>query len=1231
MNVLHQKIRSLESRPGYQRTLLYLAATMLVAISLFLFVLSLAPTIISTDRARPMIESYVRDLSRLPIHIGDIHCGWYEGILIKGIKLSQNKGLSQDSILEIDKVSIKINLPKMIYGQLEFDFFTEGINIIFIRDQNGKTNFDELILESQDLKIEETPKKKKENKNHHAEETLSIPFDIRARVYFDEITISANDHLEDKHLDLHNGRIHLDIPSLVSKPLKLEVFAEPVLNSHRLPPVNVIFSAENMIEPEKTVSLRNTKLSVNGMIPGSKITASGSLNTDGIKSVCEIDFSALQKAIMPFLPPKLSNSEVTGNLKFIADAKLKTDHSAVFASSIEIENFGISGPVIADKMLSGINMMVINKGAFDLSGKSLEISDGEISFLAKSRFHYHGNLSEAKKGRRKVSFSIDSALIHLGEIFSQGRIFLKENPSLYFGTGDDAPVLKAAGIGISGDLSSGLCIVKVDQLNLRIPFVKFKSSENEVSLRGIHFSFFDSTSELINFYPEKLNLFSSFSIDEASMTGKNSIFLENLEMLALKFNARNIQKNEKSLLGIVTEITVEQALGIKKLYTPTLGEVKNFRQSFETSCFLLPEKKVEIKSTDLRFGTPDLTVKNEQLGTFQTKADIATSVSGIEISRLDPLEINLNGMHTSLAFGSIISLDFDADMKSSKVKHIDSTGRFSMDLQQLFESISNKPDFFQKLLGSVEANWRFAGHLPETSEMTKLKQLPITDLKKDLDFIDTVDINIALRNVNANFSIHDEKNVQIGNLSADPLFQYVYHGRSGNGEFKGKIRVGNVDGIPHMEIENAFSSEFLYSGTHDGMKMVTFSQSLESVSPEIKESLNLLFSGIDHAVLQNTDKDPSMFLKKCGGTLSAKISIKDTSAINRMLKNFEIDGSLSAGLDLWLIPEKRVGGKSWIDITDMGISQRKFFFINDLEGKLIFEKEYLIGGEDHIAMASTDLAKETFLSNRVIKTDYVGNPERKLEDHDVSRYQPPVTNQFDPERTIGFDSAHSERGPVPVDIEKFRAGIELNHGLPEIKCFQTEILGGSVLGSVSVRKKNNAFSIPIVFSFSGIQTSKLFKGPLDKKLDEDTEMSGQFFVLLPVSTELSDFMNEIQIDILFTSIGSKALEQMLYALDPYENNEKIVSQRKFLKKGYPRWIRFVIKDGNLSLEGVLSVQGVDVEIPSLDRLNISGLSGFEPLEEVLRKLEPAVQFFKIASANRIISKQGSHSLEFIRE
>ncbi len=1096
MNVLPKKIRSPKNRPGYQRTLLYLAAAMLVAISLFLLLLSLAPAIISTERARSIIENHVRDLSRLPIQIKDIHCGWYEGIFIKGIKLRQNRGSSRDSVLEIDKVTIKINLPKMIYGQLEFVFFTEGIRIFFIRDQNGKTNFDELIHESQDLKIEETPKKKKEIKDHYGEKTLAIPFDIRARVYFDDITISASDHLKDKHLDLHNGRIHLDMPSLVSKPVKLEVFAEPVLNSRRLPPVNVIFSVEDMIEPERTVSLRNTKLSVNGIIPGSKITAEGSLNADGIKSVCEIDLSVLQKAVMPFLPVKLSNSEVTGTLKFTADAKLKTDHSAVFTSSIEIENLGISGPVIANKMLSDINMVVINRGAFDLSGKSLEISDGEISFLAKSRFHYHGKFSEAEKGRRKVFFSIDSALLHLGEIFSYGRIFLKEDPPLYFGTGDDAPVLKAAGIGFSGDLSSGSCTVKVDKLNLIVPFVEFE---------------------------------------------------------------------------------------------------------------------------------------NEQLGIFQTEVDIAAAVSGIEISRLDPLEINVNGMHTSLAFGNIVSLEFDADMRSSTVKSINTKGRLSMDLQQLFERISNKPDFFQKLLGSLEAKWSFTGRLPETSEITKLKQLLITDLKKDLDFIDTVEINIALSNVNANFSIHDEKDVQIGNLAAYPLFHYVYHGESGNGVFKGKIRVNNVDGIPYMELEKPFSSEFSYSGTHDGMKMVTFSQNLKSSSPDIKESLKVFFSGIDHAVLQDTGKDPSLFLKKSGGTLSAEITIKDTSAINRLLKNFAIGGSLSAGLNLWLIPEKRIGGKSWIDITNMEISQGKLFFINDLEGKLIFEKEYLIGEEDRITMASTDADKRILLSNRVIKTDYVKNPERKLENHDAVRYQRPITNQFDPERTIGFDLAHSERGPVPVDIEKFRAGLELNHGLPEIKRFQAEILGGSVLGSVSVRKNNNAFSIPIFFSFSGIQTNKLFRGSSDKKLDEDTEMSGQLSLLLPVSTELSDFMNEIQIDILFTNIGSKALEQMLYALDPYENNEKIVSQRKFLEKGYPRWIRLMIKDGNLSLEGVLSIQGVDVEIPSLDRLNISGLSGLEPLEEVLLKLEPAVQFFKIASANRIIAKQGSSSLEFIRE
>jgi hypothetical protein len=99
--------------------------------------------------------------------------------------------------------------------------------------------------------------------------------------------------------------------------------------------------------------------------------------------------------------------------------------------------------------------------------------------------------------------------------------------------------------------------------------------------------------------------------------------------------------------------------------------------------------------------------------------------------------------------------------------------------------------------------------------------------------------------------------------------------------------------------------------------------------------------------------------------------------------------------------------------------------------------------------------------------------------------------------------------------------------------------------------------------------------------------------------------------------------------DPTESNEKIVSQRKLLKKGFPRWVRLILMDGNLSLEGVVSAQGVDMDIPRLKRLNISGLPGLEPLEDALLKLEPVIRMLRISSANTILINQDENDFQFV--
>jgi len=115
------------------------------------------------------------------------------------------------------------------------------------------------------------------------------------------------------------------------------------------------------------------------------------------------------------------------------------------------------------------------------------------------------------------------------------------------------------------------------------------------------------------------------------------------------------------------------------------------------------------------------------------------------------------------------------------------------------------------------------------------------------------------------------------------------------------------------------------------------------------------------------------------------------------------------------------------------------------------------------------------------------------------------------------------------------------------------------------------------------------------------------------------------LDLNLSRIGTRSLERFLYALDPSESNEAIVSQRRLLRLGSPRWINVYVKDGRLSMEGEVDAQGVTVAIPSLRRMHIANVTGLDDYAEHLVSLDPLIAVLKICAANGIkIGKDGEY-------
>ncbi|HIJ36725.1 MAG TPA: hypothetical protein HPP59_05545, partial [Deltaproteobacteria bacterium] len=142
----------------------------------------------------------------------------------------------------------------------------------------------------------------------------------------------------------------------------------------------------------------------------------------------------------------------------------------------------------------------------------------------------------------------------------------------------------------------------------------------------------------------------------------------------------------------------------------------------------------------------------------------------------------------------------------------------------------------------------------------------------------------------------------------------------------------------------------------------------------------------------------------------------------------------------------------------------------------------------------------------------------------------------------------------------------------------------------------------------------------------ETELAGNISLRFPVSTDPDAAINNLSGVIRLTHIGSKTLERLLYAMDPYESNEMIRKQRTILRQGTPLWVTVEIRSGNLSLTGEVLVKGARISLPTIERFNIAALPIRKKLVKTFSSLGPVVNALKALSANAILIDKGKIQL-----
>ncbi|MGA1867699.1 MAG: hypothetical protein ACMUJM_04030 [bacterium] len=1061
--------------------LLYISVFFTGLLFIILTVLFFLPRALSTERFRVFLEGKATEAIHRNIHIEKMTWRWSEGIVMRGIDMKDDPSFSSQSLLSIGEITLVMHVKELLKGRIALFFQCDDLHAHIIRDKEGATNLQRLVSE-----LGESRSTKKSS----VDKPFILPLDLQGTVAFRTISLYVEDQSQGKVIEAKNSSFTLTVPSLLTKPIDVELMAELSVDGQDLPPVHFATSIRDIFNAEGLMNIQNAVITSKGSLLGINMAVNGSLREEGVESKINIDAGSLMETCKALLPPDIAATDIGGDFELLCHAIGDPSHQLSFETSLTGAGLSGSGGLLKEKTL------------------------GPVDFTLHTQGSFHQN-----EGR----VSIDELTLCMPELY----------------------------VKIGGNT------LHIEDMNLLLSYLRASLKHcalSEASLQG------------------------SLRINQMRIEGPNNLMIEKLQMPA---------------------VAIKAAFHGKEELLVTLDE--------------------------LSLGASSVLLEHPELGAFKTGVEATTRIEQIKISNEN--RIDITGIETSVAFDKFLEIHMEAGAENLAITHMDTKGSIIVTVPELIEhlpfSLKDTITHRARVDGTVRVGWNMRGRLPRDAEVEKLKSFStLTSFDNGMEFLEAFEVGISLKDIAVDMPLSAHDSIKVSGISTDkPVMVVLEGGGVKRATIEGDIGVRSIEQVPSFQgLKKPLKGSIYFSILQDSLKEMKISERIRIDQLQLEQSAHVTLSGIDRVLHRRLDMPLPLLLTLLRGEVHGECSIGEGADLAALSDGINLKGHLNAGLDVTLLSGRNIGARCWVDSSDMDVEIRELLKAHKLQLSMNFDKRYEIihgkGEEDESAL-SAHLLSEVVLQPA---TGEVTSPAGK--EQIASRLVSDMEGQLRKRRSLSCASVHINAEPIPLLFNNIMLDVRLDRGLPIMDHFQIDVLGGTLVSSLSLSREGEEFFIRLKGLFSGVDASRLFPGVIHNIPSEETEISGQLSLITPLSAQFRTLLAEMELVMEITHIGSRTLERILYAMDPYEGNEIIVKQRKLLRTGTPRWIKLDMKRGSLLVAGEVAVSGISIPLPQVD-VNAAHLPGINKFQPSLSFLDRVHQGLNILSSDILeIDDQG---------
>ena len=1204
--------------------LLWLCGLFLIGVILIITALFFLPRAVSTNWFKGYLETYTSKTIGRPLYIDRLTWTWSKGILLEGVSIPDAPSFSQKPLVAVERTLLALNLEELLHRRVVFGFEMDGLELHLIRNVDGRTNLEHFLSQ---LPHVQKQAQKPEAKPAPADQKglpIWFPTDVSGHIQLKRVSFSIEDKPQNRSFSSRNTSLSIKIPSLIREPVTLDLSSALVMDGIQLPPLHLSLEVKDLVNPEAPLSLSKASGKIKGSFPGLNFSANGGLSERGVSAQLALDLAPLSRMARQFFPGTFPNP--SGKLNMTLKALLTPENAIDFTLAIKGTELAASGGQLKTNRVGPIRVVFSEKGVIDLKNKALHIKSGDIRIQHNSRLHFQGTVNSMGDLQPQVDLTISSLFFDLRELLHLGKPFLPKGVVLDTKEGAvSPPELKIKILRFTGSSPKGPNLVNLKGLSLSLPFIRLKTRNGTLSVNALDFQIQTGDVHLESNFPTKANLQAGLELGNILVTGKKKIQLRRLVFPTFRMTARDMDRNPSSFLGLKGNISIRESGTLEGLVVGKDVQVPLLQHSLKTNIVFGPKRSLTINDTRVVVSAPEFHLETLPHGPLDSGLDLDVDLSRLHLMDLNPLRVNIKNLKLRLALKGLLDARVKTSIRDAGRKFIKTDGKIALNLNNIFPLLANRLPRHTDLKGIVDLEWYFGGRLPTPKEKKAFFDIGTSLYKKlkSTPFIENVQVKAHLKDVETTVLLSKNRWLKASQIRTDAPLTLTLSKNMKEGSVTGKIFLGSIKELPFLGIlKPPVQVSLTISGAQEGLRSIQFSETMELAPLGLKQSLDISLNRIDQLLKKGVIPPLPAFLKVGEGSVTATFKARSVENLPLVIKDVVLKGSLEAGTQIQLTGDSRVIAKVWLKSHGLDATYGPKIRITGLKTHLELKKSLRIGGPTQDR--SPKPPPPSLLSKKVLQTEAKTQALTEARKTMSRRLMDDIRGRLASRPTLTFRSARIEAGTLPVEISNYELDLRLVESLPSFDHFQFDVMGGSVVGELYVRKTPKGFEMETKCSFSGLNPNFLLPRPAREASDnqpeplDNADLSGQLSLQFPLTNDPARLLYGTRLTIRLTQIGARAFERFLYALDPYESNENIVKQRELLRMGTPLWITLQVRYGNLSLSGEVEVKGVRIRLPRIERLNIAALPIHAQIEDRLSAIGPIVNILKNISADSII-------------